>query len=51
MTMKDVVIAKHITDKGKISEAVKEATSTKATEGITTVGIKFKKLLHILILL
>lgn len=49
--MKDVIIAKHITDTLKISEAISEAKNTKATEGITKVGIKFKKLLHILILL
>jgi hypothetical protein len=49
--MKTVIVSKHITDKFKISEATSEAKNSTATEGITKVGIKFKKLLHLIILL
>lgn len=49
--MATVITSKHLTDKMKISQATVEAKSTSATEGITKVGIKFKKLLHLIILL
>ena len=49
--MGTVIVSKHITDKVKISEATKEAETSKATEGLTKVGIRFKKLLHLIILL
>jgi len=49
--MTQITVAKHITDKTKISTAIAEAKLSKATEGITKVGIKFKKLLNILILM
>lgn len=49
--MKTVIVSKHITDKTKISEATIEAKTSTATEGITKVGIKFKKLLHLIVLL
>lgn len=49
--MKTVIVSKHLTDKVKISEATIEARKSSATEGITKVGIKFKKLLHLIVLL
>lgn len=49
--MTKVIIAKHLTDKGKIAIATSEVKSTVKTEGITSVGIKFKKLLHLIVLL
>lgn len=49
--MKNVMISQNLTDKAKIEKAIAEAKATTHTEGITKVGIKFKKLLHILILL
>lgn len=49
--MKTVIVSQHLTDKVKIATATSEAKATTATEGITKVGIKFKKLLHLIILL
>jgi hypothetical protein len=49
--MKTVIVSQHITDKTKISLATSEAKVSTATEGITKVGIRFKKLLHLIILL